>query len=497
MTMKSNSARLAVLAFTLTAMADAGQTPLPAPVTAAPVQAAFVDASRFGFSPAASGIDNTRALQRAVDQTGTIVVSQPGTYQLAGTVFIGSDTSLVFGANTFLKKVDEHGTFSHVLVNKGARTKTYDHNITIEGLSVIVNGMDACKYEVAYGLRGQLAFFYIKDLRIDRFRCLDLGKSQYCLQICTFEDLLINDIVIKGDKDGVHLGRGKRFTIRNAIFQTYDDAVALNGHDYSSGNPELGWIEDGVVENCHDLADDKKPVGYFCRILAGGWLDWKPGMAVQQSDSVVSNGKIYRVQAKPDGTIYKSVTRPSHASGSQMLDGINWGMMQSDVTYTAGVRQVIFRNIFLEKPRTGFSVHFDNDHYSRSYYPGAAVPMQQQLTFDNIRVLNELPSDLFSIATPVDVLTISNSSFKNSRINFHGNKAMTDYLTTHINIYGCVFNQHGTLDLVTNSVDDKRIFLKTSSNISLCDDFAARVIPGNGKITVDSDLAGLNDTPAE
>ncbi|MEI8037129.1 MAG: hypothetical protein WCJ14_01955 [Verrucomicrobiota bacterium] len=497
MILKSHTAQLAALALALSAAPAGAETPPPPPAAAPPAPALFVDASQFGFAPAASGLDNTRALQRAVDQTGTIVVSQPGTYQMAGTVFIGSNTSLVFGANTFLKKVNEHGTFSHVLVNKGARTKTYDQNISIEGLSILVNGMDACNYEVAYGLRGQLAFFYIKDLRIDRFRCLDLGKSQFCIQVCTFEDISINDVVIKGDKDGVHLGRGKRFAIRNGIFQTYDDAVALNGHDYSSGNPELGWIEDGVIENCHDLADDKKPIGFFCRILAGAWLDWTPGMEVQQSDSVVSNGIIYRVQAKPDGAVYHSVTRPTHRTGSQVIDGINWGVVQTDVTYTAGVRNLSVRNIFLEKPRIGFSVHFDNDHYSRSYYPGAAVPMQQQLTFDNIRVLHEQATDVFAIGTPVDVLTISNSSFRNNHINFRGNKAMTDYLKTQINLYGCVFNSKGRLELVTNSVPNKEIVLKTSSNIAIADDFSASVTPGPGKITVDSDLSGLNEAPGD
>jgi len=451
----------------------------------------FVNASDFGFSPDASGIENFKALQRAVDQTGTIVVSQPGTYNMAGTVYMGSNTSLVFGNNVFLKKVNEQGEFSHVIINKGAATKTYDQNITIEGLQIIVNGMDVRKFKEAYGLHGQLAFFYIRDLRIDRFRCMDIGKAQYGIHVCTFEDIIINDVIIKGDKDGVHLGRGKRFTISNGIFQTYDDAVALNAHDYSVGNPELGWIEDGVVENCHDLADGKKPVGYFCRILAGAWVDWKPGMEVQQSDAVVSNGKIYRVQAKADGTIYKSVTQPTHETGSQVLDGINWGLVQNDVTYTAGVRNVIFRNIFLEKPRTGFSVHFDNDRYSRSYYPGALIPRQEQLTFDNIRVINDQPTDLFSIGTPVDVLTITNSSFKNNRINFHGNKAMPDYLKTKINIIGCVFNQKGIMDLVVNSVENKEIFLKTSSNIELSDDFSAKVVPGPGKIMVESDLTGL------
>lgn len=59
----------------------------------------FVDAVDFGFSPTASGIENASALQKALDNTGTIVVSQPGTYKIADTVYIGSNTSLVFGNN--------------------------------------------------------------------------------------------------------------------------------------------------------------------------------------------------------------------------------------------------------------------------------------------------------------------------------------------------------------------------------------------------------------
>lgn len=72
-----------------------------------------------------------------------------------------------------------------------------------------------------------------------------------------------------------------------------------------------------------------------------------------------------------------------------ILDGICWVVTQDETVYTAGVRNVSFRNIFLEKARIGFSVHFDNDRYSRSYYPGAAVPKQENLIFDNIRVLHK------------------------------------------------------------------------------------------------------------
>ena len=457
--------------------------------TTALQQSGFWNAGDFGFSPEASGIENTKALQRAVNQSGTIIVSHPGTYQMAGTVYIGSNTSLVFGNNVFLKKVDEQGAFTHVFLNKGALSKSYDEHITIDGLYIIVNGIDKAMSEV-FGLRGQIAFFYVKDLCIVHFRCMDLGKGQFCIHVCTFEDVIINDVIIKGEKDGIHLGRGKRFTIRNGIFQTFDDAIALNAHDYATSNPELGWIEDGVVEKCHDL-NAGKTTGYFCRILAGGWIDWKPGMEVQQSDAVVSNGRIYRVQAKPDGIVYRSLTRPTHENGTQVIDGINWGVVQTDVTYTAGVRNIVFRDIYLEKPRIGFSVHFDNDKYSRSYYPGAEIPKQEQLVFDNIRVIHNHPKEFLSIGTPIDVLTICNSSFKNNRIYFHGNKAMPDYLKTKINIYGCVFNQKGMMELLTNSIDNKEIVLKTSSNIELNENFSAKVTPGNGRVTVESDLSGL------
>jgi hypothetical protein len=449
----------------------------------------FTDAVTFGFSPDANGLDNTRALQRAVNRGGTIVVSRPGTYQIADTVYVGGNTSLIFGNDVYLKKVNERGAFSQVLLNKGALTKTYDQNITIEGLQIIVNGVDDLKFHV-YGLRGQLAFFYVKDLRIDRFRCLDLGKSQYGIQVCSFEDIIINDVIIKGDKDGVHLGRGRRFTISNGIFQTFDDAIALNAHDYATSNPELGWIEDGVVENCHDL-NAEITNSYFCRILAGAWIDWKPGMEVQQSDSVVSDSRIYRVQAEPDGTVYKSITRPSFANGSMVLDGINWNMVQTNVTHTAGVRNVVFRDIFLEKPRVGFSIHFDNDKFSRSYYPGAEIPIQEQLDFDNIHILYDQKTDFLSIGTPVDVVTIMNSSFRNNSINFYGNNAMPDYQKTRINIFGCVFRYPGMMNLVVNSVPNKAIALKTSDNVELSENFSANVISGGGTVTVESDLTGL------
>ena len=452
--------------------------------------AGFTDAADFGFRPDATGMENARALQRAVDRGGTVQVSHPGTYNLAATVYLGSNTSLVFGNGVFVRKVAEQGPFTHVLLNKGALTKRWDEHITVSGLSLIVNGVDVRKWQV-YGLHGQVAFFYVKDLKIDHFRCLDLGRAQYAIHVCTFEDLTIEDIRIAGDKDGVHLGRGRRFTIRDGTFETGDDAIALNGHDYAVGNPELGWIEDGVIENMHDLPNPQRQVGYFCRILAGAWVDWRPGMEVQQSDTVVSGGRLYRVQAEPDGKVYRSTTRPTHTAGQKVLDGIPWGVVQDDVTYTAGVRNVVFRDIFLGKARTAFSIHFDNGRFSRSYYPGAPVPRQENILIENARVLYDAPAAFLQVRTPVDSVTIANSTLRNNSIAFLSNQAMTDYGPTRINLTGCTFAHPGPQRLVVNQAPDKRILLKTSGSLELSDRFSAAVVAGPGRIEVESDLTGL------
>lgn len=449
------------------------------------------DASEYGFSPEASGKENTAALQRAFDRGGTVTVNRPGRYKIADTVFIGDNTSLVCGAGVVFVKSDEGKKFAQVILNKGALTKTWNSNIEITGLDISVNGMDHCDWKV-FGLRGHLAFFYAKDVRINRFRCHDLGRFQYCIHICTFEDVIVDDVRIFGWKDGVHFGRGKRFTVRNGVFDTGDDPIALNAHDYSSGNPELGWIEDGVIENCHDLKNPSRRVGYFCRILAGAWGDWKEGMTVQQGDSVISGGKLYRVSMPVDGRTFVSKTRPIHAKGKKVLDGINWVWVQDEPVYECGVRNVVFRDIFLHQPRTAFSVHFDADKYSRSYYPGSKPPKQEGIVFDNVQVMYTNRVSFLSVATPVDSLSVNNCTFREGAVNFVSNKAMEDYGLTKIQMNGCRFYAKGKWRIVSNSIKNKKIELVTSGSMTYDPAFSADVSSA-GTFKIKSDLPGLSE----
>lgn len=219
---------------------------------------------------------------------------------------------------------------------------------------------------------------------------------------------MLERLHIEGRKDAVHLGTGKCFVIRHGVFRTYDDPIALNAHDYAVANPQMGWIEDGLIEDCYDL-EDESTVGYFCRILAGSWVDWYPSMEIQNSDTVVSGGRVYRAFQKPDGVVSISKTAPMHKEGMSTLDGINWVMVQENVVYNCGCRNIHFKDIHLLKKRdVALSIHFDHDWYSRSVYPSSEMPVQENIVFENIVVENEIACMVRSI-TPVDVIKIVNS----------------------------------------------------------------------------------------
>jgi len=100
-----------------TSLGLAPSPPKPASVadTTQPTTAHGVtDAADFGFSPVQTGTENTKSLQRAVDQAGTVVVSRPGKMQLVGNAVRGKQivlktTGSIEPSSKFLAAVDAGG----------------------------------------------------------------------------------------------------------------------------------------------------------------------------------------------------------------------------------------------------------------------------------------------------------------------------------------------------------------------------------------------------
>ena len=424
-------------------------------------------ADRYGFLPENDAKTNSEALQSCLDGGGKIRVRKPGVYQVSRTLLLDANTDLAFAEGVVLSKTAEaDGTQArHVFINRGAYSREYDENISISGLNLRCNGLDsrsaadvtdaqttsptgtqttaqtaspagtqaptgttqstqptAPKLDapLIVGLSCQLAFFYVKNLNINNFTLLDLPPHDFAIQICTFENATVENVHIEGMKDAVHFGPGRNFTVRHGIFKTYDDPIALNAHDYTTSNPELGWIENGIIEDCTDLDDPENgTTGFFARILAGGWRDWEKGMDIQSSgDAVVSNGRIYRSNGPKVKVNYVSTVRPDHEEGTLTYpDGITWTMSQDKgICHSCGVRNVVFRDIRLQKKRhVALCLHFDHDQYSRSYYPYAEIPVQSNIVFENLSVENEIPA-LIQSRTPVDSIILRNSKIGSSEI---------------------------------------------------------------------------------
>ena len=72
-------------------------------------------------------------------------------------------------------------------------------------------------------------------------------------------------------------------------------------------------------------------------------------MMVQNSDTVAYGGRLYRVMAALDCKEYKSVTPPTHTEGIKEYDGIKWIMIQDDVEYEAGCRNIVSETFFCLK----------------------------------------------------------------------------------------------------------------------------------------------------
>lgn len=346
-----------------------------------------VVAADFGFSPQAEAAINVAALQKALDGgRKTVAVTEPGVYDLDATVWLDDDTRLECSPGVVFRKA---ARYSFVLANRGMKTREWNERIAIHGLEIACNGnvgLPAVS-DPAFGMRGLVSLFRVKGASVTAFRCVDLETPHFCLHFCVFEDLLVDGFEIRGNKDGVHLGPGKGFVIRNGVCQTGDDALALNAQDYPSANPTQGDIVDGLVEN---VTDEPRPPGLphpgsLSRLLTGAWIEWHPGIRLQNGDTVRRGEHVYRILANLDTTQHESNTPPEHTAGPwKSPEGLTFVHNTSDGVLQANIRNVVFRGI-RSLSRNGFNANWEDHKYHRAVHPEVkpdGLPVCE-VTFEN------------------------------------------------------------------------------------------------------------------
>lgn len=393
--------------------------------------------SHSGFLPGGDAIRNTELLNRLLTENGDVTVDAPGVYDLTGPVFLNSHNHLTFAPGTTVRRVPAPDGFNcNLFINRGAFTGAYDEDISLAGLHLVTNRVEhsaptPARSETISGLRGHVAFLYIRGLLISDMIVTDLSPCDYAIQVSDFENVRIERIHAEGLKDGVHFGPGHGFVLRDCAFRTYDDDIALNCSDYSVSNPNLGTIEDGLIENITDLPGQKTD-SFFLRFLVGSPRPWTKGMQVWHSDAVVNDGKMYRVVMSPDNKCYTSLTPPTHETGFAMHDGITWvrtnlGYTEEELLKPACCRNIVCRNVYMEQPRElAMLMYMDNSEFLRSYHEGSPVPEITGIVFENLQVLKPI-AHLLDCWTKIGDVTFKNCDLGGADIRIEKNKLLGDY----------------------------------------------------------------------
>ena len=430
-----------------------------------------VDAARFGFDPNASAETNSAALQKALDGGNkTVTVKNPGTYLLDKTVLIDSGTRLLFAEGTVLKK---SRNYVHVILNRGALSGEENRDIEIENLRIEVSEKVAGwgPNDPLFGLRGQAAFYHIKNLHLSNFQCLDVHGGQYALHICDFENIAVDGFEIRGQKDGIHIGKGRGFYLARGVCQTFDDAIALNAEDYTTSQPIEGDILDGLIEDVTDERLDPT-VAHAVRLLTGAWVDWHPGIKFQNGDTVLHDGYLYRVNATFDTREYVSNTAPPNRSGAwQDPDEPNLTFICSGKAdwHSAGIKNVTLKNI-RSLSRTGIGAFWEMCDYHRAVHPEVAAENLPvcQVTVENF--VNDSPdrSPLFNVTLNLDARLLNVSSTgKIANIASSGRP-----IEVSLDLRGSLFREDGR----DESLPDFRTAPDTLLRLTLAGDTAERPI---------------------
>lgn len=437
----------------------------------------FKNASAYGFLPSNEAKINSDSFQKIVDSGGTILVDMPGTYNICKSIKIPSYTSILFGNNVFIKLVDDNGVFpTYPFINKGAFTEETNTDITIDGLNLITNGVGNSLGDIPRinGHQGFVSFLHAKNITIRNLKITDGTTQWFNVHVQDFENFLIENFEIRGVKDGLHIGAGNGFTIRNGIVETDDDCIALNAHDYAISTSCIGDIENGVIENIWftETRGYKPTRGIY--MLGGAWCDWSSGMSVRKyGDTVVSNGKIYRtVTDSPSLDTTISTSQPTHESGTMTYpDGITWQFGQVGDIKSAVCKNIICKNLFFERHGTVLSLNYDNDQYSRSVHPDADINPFENITIENIKSSKNVLEHIATTIAPFKNLRISNSDWMLSNIGIEmyalDYKNGSDYPESSVSLIGTVFDLSTQSWIATDKDTGRKLKICISSSLLL------------------------------
>lgn len=153
---------------------------------------------KIGENPA----ENTRLQQQYLDQGGTVRIECLGVYDCEGGLTLGDHTALECGAGVFLWRTgDCTRRLTPFLANNGLYDNSTNHNIRLEGVHLIVKGVDYKAMPRFSGMREQEGFSGVHQLVILDFECHDLGETGF---------VRLGSILISGNRHAGIIGNNRK-----------------------------------------------------------------------------------------------------------------------------------------------------------------------------------------------------------------------------------------------------------------------------------------------
>lgn len=353
------------------------------------VRNGFEDAAMYGFSIENTAEENVIALQNAINGGNkTIIISKPGNYNFKEGVKLDDNTEIIAGDGVYFNMTENSW---NLFINRGAETRTLNKNITLRNIRIKTNGFEHYppSQHILFGLRGLINFFYIENLKLYNIECLDIGTVNWPIHICTWKYVEIHSPNLKGNKDGIHVGRGKYLRAYNIVSACYDDTFGFNCFDYPESNPEIGDIEDVVVENLifNHNSDWGSYGGRIINFQCGRVGSGNIGDEVMRGDAFNINGKTYVVVTTENETPKTIISLPTIniINDVQLQDGIYWKLQKNGESGSASIIDAKINNLLIndhENAQGIIAKYFSgNDgNFSRTIHPN--IPVENYPTIE-------------------------------------------------------------------------------------------------------------------
>lgn len=303
-----------------------------------------------GVVPGASATLITSELNIALTNYRNVSFPTVGTYDINGTIWVPSNTTLTFGVGITLKKNISGGDFCHVFANKGGQSLSPDQNINIigSGLVIDINSSNQIVGGIN-GTRAQIQFYSVKGGNINGISSNNpIFTNQFFIALVDCENIIIQNLDITSDKDGIDIiGKNKNILIKNSTIKTRDDSIFI-GIGYGQATPVLGDNENITIDNVIFISNGA-PGGFCVRIWSGSWGNWTNGRTYHWNESCINAGNIYTMVSTTDMV---AANVPTHTSGEHVAaDGITWRFIESASIFGSNVNGVTIKNCSVPSDR--------------------------------------------------------------------------------------------------------------------------------------------------